>query len=218
MTPTSVVDKDQVSLPVKTAVATVGHALLGASTGVLYKTIAKKFVYLQVITAVFGGIDGGIICAMKGIRGKDDTKARAVAGFTSGFMLYLVGNMPSPPIVPFAIGTGLILALYNGLVHEVAFVVHFLNYHIVIVSPPRTNKCDMNLVTYFCLLQTFIVKSRSEPPAVEDTRYTRTRCMLSELGLEGYEKQFKKHFDLEKAGIHLGARKLILNHIERCRL
>ncbi|XP_026416161.1 chloroplastic import inner membrane translocase subunit HP30-2-like [Papaver somniferum] len=129
--------------------------------------------------AVLEAVDRGMICALKGIREKDDTKARFY------FRIHvLLGweqlNKPSPRRVQLEWGS--------------------------------------------CLRS---VQSRSEPPAVEDTRYTRTRCMLSELGLQGYEKHFKKHLlmdetmpllnesDLEKAGIPLGARKLILNHIER---
>ncbi|KAI3849698.1 hypothetical protein MKW98_026612 [Papaver atlanticum] len=164
MAPTAVVDKEQVSLPVKTAVATAGNALLGAAAGVLYKTIAKKFVFLQTPLisprsfAVFSGIDGGMTCAMKGIRGKDDTKARAVAGFTSGFMLYLVGNMPSPPRVPFAIGTGIIFALYNGLVHEAEHKHYF--------------SIEQSCSAWFCLC------AGKKPLSAYNRR------MLSELGLE----------------------------------
>ncbi|XP_026416162.1 chloroplastic import inner membrane translocase subunit HP30-2-like [Papaver somniferum] len=158
MAPTSVVDKEQVSLPVKTAVATAGDALLGAVVGVLYNRIAKKFLVVRLFFVA------SMIGAMKGIRGKDDTKARVVAGFTSGCMLYLVGNMPSPPRVPLAIASGLCIAFYNGLVHE--------------------------------------VESRYQHATLEDTRYIRTRRMLSELGLEDYEKHFKKHLLRDKT-MHL---------------
>ncbi|KAI3849697.1 hypothetical protein MKW98_026611 [Papaver atlanticum] len=150
-------------LPFTTAVIAVPHSRFGAAEGALFRGIANYFSTRLISPrsfAVLEAVNGGMIHAMERIREKDDTKARAVAGFTSGFMFYLVGNMPSPHRVPRAIGTGLIFALGNGLTHE--------------------------------------VQRGSEPPTVEDTHYTRTRCI-----------------DLEKAGIPLGARKLILNHIER---
>ncbi|KAI3921507.1 hypothetical protein MKW98_013441 [Papaver atlanticum] len=64
----------------------------------------------------------------------------------------------------------------------------------------------------------------SQPPSVE---YTRTRCMLSNLGLESYEKNFKKGLltgitlplltdsVLKDVGVPPGPRLLILDHIER---
>ncbi|KAI3916427.1 hypothetical protein MKW92_048066 [Papaver armeniacum] len=68
---------------------------------------------------------------------------------------------------------------------------------------------------------------RSISSQLEDTYYTRTRFMLSNLGLQNYEKNFKKNIltdntmpllkdsHLEQAEIPLGPRILILNHIER---
>ncbi|MCL7042128.1 hypothetical protein MKW94_012571, partial [Papaver nudicaule] len=59
-----------------------------------------------------------MIFAMRRIRGgKDDTKARAVAGFTSGFMFKMIENKPSPSLSE-AITTGLFLALCHGLIHK----------------------------------------------------------------------------------------------------
>ncbi|KAI3849693.1 hypothetical protein MKW98_026607 [Papaver atlanticum] len=106
--------------------------------------------------------------------------------FTSGYMFQVVRSIPSPE----AVATGLLLAVCQGLVHE--------------------------------------WQVRSNLSQLEDTRYTKTRFMLSNLGLQNYENNFKKNLltdntipllkeiDLEKAGIPLGPRILIVDHIKRC--
>ncbi|KAI3983318.1 hypothetical protein MKX01_013385 [Papaver californicum] len=126
-------------------------------------------------------------CALKRIRGKDDTKARAVAGFTSGYMLLMVGSS-SANRASEATVIGLIFALCCSLLHK--------------VFPPQL-------------------------PVLDNKCYTRTKCMLSNLGLQKYEKHFKKHLltdntmsllnhsDLAEARIPLGPRVLILNDVRR---
>ncbi|KAI3856493.1 hypothetical protein MKX03_023541 [Papaver bracteatum] len=190
-------------LLVETAAVAATYALQGAVAGLFYGSLAQseainnflpfknlgKTRLVQVRNfSVLRGTDGAMICALRRIRGKDDTPARAVAAFTSGFMYQMVKDIPSPR-APEAIAMGLILAVCQGLVHEMVV---------------RSNSCQL-----------------------EDTCYTRTRSMLSNLGLQNYEKNFKKSLltdnampmlkdrDLEKAGIPLGPRVLILDHIKR---
>ncbi|RZC76323.1 hypothetical protein C5167_000456 [Papaver somniferum] len=161
---------------VETAAVAATYALQGAVVGLLYGSLAQsaansylpfeefgKTRLLQVRNfSVLRGTDGAVISAMRRIRGgKDDTKARAVAAFTSGFMFQVVSNIPSPS-TPEAIATGLLFAVCHGLAHEV------------------------------------LVRSNSSQPPVENTCYTRARCI-----------------DLVMAGIPLGPRTLILNHIKR---
>ncbi|MCL7049150.1 hypothetical protein MKW94_015965 [Papaver nudicaule] len=132
-----------------------------------------------------------MICALKKIRGgKDDTPARALAAFTSGYLFQMFTKTP-PCGGPDAIVGGLILAVCHSLLHEVQ------------------------------------LRSNSSQPPVDDTCFTRTRCMLSNLGLQNYENNFKKNLltddimpllkqsDLEKAGIPLGPSIQIMKHIER---
>ncbi|KAI3849696.1 hypothetical protein MKW98_026610 [Papaver atlanticum] len=179
------IKKKQLSLASETACIATSRALTGAAGGALFRGIAKYLAIpleTRLISArsfaVESGIRAGMICAMKGIRGKDDTKARAVAGFTSGFLFYLVGNIPFPHRVPRAIGLGLICALGDSLMHE--------------------------------------VDTRSQRTALEDTQYTRTRCMLSELGLQDYEKHFKKQLLRDETMPWLKERKVLLEDIMLC--
>ncbi|KAI3834490.1 hypothetical protein MKW92_037258 [Papaver armeniacum] len=210
MTPTNNSSKSliaQLQNGVETVVVTTTHALpaaaYGAAFGVLVGSVLKIFPPFQGIVglqarlardfAVWRGTNQGMICALKRIRGKDDIKARAVAGFTSGYMFHVVGN-PSPNRASQATISGLIFALCYSVLHK--------------------------------------VRSKSSLPPVEDTCYTRTRWMLSNLGLQSYENNFKKNLltdnvlpllkerqvlHLVTAGIPLGPRIKILNHIERCR-
>ncbi|KAI3923816.1 hypothetical protein MKW92_030832 [Papaver armeniacum] len=168
-------------LPVEIATVAATHALQGAALGVLVGNILKNFrpfqkcgsipliVSLARDLALLRGTNGAMICALKRIRGgKDDTKARTLAGFTSGFMTSVIDDFPSPPNISIGIGIGLLFAVVNGLLHKVL---------------------------------------SSQQPVLDDRCYTRTRCMLSKLGLQN---------DLMEARIPLGPRVLILNHIERC--
>ncbi|KAI3873782.1 hypothetical protein MKW92_023059 [Papaver armeniacum] len=193
----------------ETVVVTATYALHGAAAGYIYGTLAKSeaannfFPFKEfgktrsVIVrnfSVLRGTDGAMICAMRRIRGgKDDTKARVVAAFTSGYVFQTLIRNQFSPSAPDAIAVGLVFALGQGLLHEV---------------------------------QTQLRSDSSQPP-VEDTCYTRTRSMLSILGLQNYESNFKKNLltdktmpllkesDLVQAEIPLGPRVLILNHIER---
>ncbi|KAI3897300.1 hypothetical protein MKX03_036650 [Papaver bracteatum] len=124
-TPAAVGDKER-SLPVEIAIATAKNGLWGAALGALYSRLPPKRVTLQTPlisvrnVAVLAGVYGGTMCAMREITGKDDTKSRVVAGFTSGFMFYLVARRPSTLRVPTAaIGAGLFFGVFNGLLHEV---------------------------------------------------------------------------------------------------
>ncbi|KAI3877169.1 hypothetical protein MKW92_051124 [Papaver armeniacum] len=73
----------------------------------------------------------------------------------------------------------------------------------------------------------FQLGDRISPPSRE---YARTRCMLSNLGLRGYEKNFTEGFltdatipllndrqvVLREVGVPPGPKLLILDHVERC--
>ncbi|KAL9263289.1 Chloroplastic import inner membrane translocase subunit HP30-2-like protein [Drosera capensis] len=77
-----------------------------------------------------------------------------------------------------------------------------------------------NVITsgiFFALVQggIFTVAQKFSVPPTEDLFYTRTRSMLSSLGLQNYEKNFKRGLALRDVKIPPGPRLLILDHIQR---
>ncbi|KAG1331653.1 chloroplastic import inner membrane translocase subunit HP30-2 [Cocos nucifera] len=139
--------------------------------------------------AVMTGVNAGISCVMKRIRGVEDVQSSVVAAFGSGALFSLVSGMGGPNQAANAVTSGLFFALVQG--------------------------------GLFKLGQKF-----SQPPA-EDVYYARTRCMLTSLGLQNYEKNFKKGLltdttlplltdsALRDVKIPPGPRLLILDHIHR---
>ncbi|KAL0358815.1 UNVERIFIED_CONTAM: Chloroplastic import inner membrane translocase subunit HP30-2 [Sesamum angustifolium] len=104
--------------------------------------------------AVMTGVNAGISCIMRRLRGKEDVQSSMVAAFGSGAMFSLVSGMGGPNQAANAVTSGLFFALVQGGI--------------------------------FQLGQKF-----SQPPT-EDVYYVKTRSMLSNLGLQNYEKNFKK--------------------------
>ncbi|KAL2249121.1 UNVERIFIED_CONTAM: Chloroplastic import inner membrane translocase subunit HP30-2 [Sesamum indicum] len=141
--------------------------------------------------AVMTGVNAGISCIMRRLRGKEDVQSSMVAAFGSGAMFSLVSGMGGPNQAANAVTSGLFFALVQGGI--------------------------------FQLGQKF-----SQPPT-EDVYYVKTRSMLSNLGLQNYEKNFKKGLltdntlplltdsALRDVNIPPGPRLLILDHIERYR-
>ncbi|KAK8966352.1 hypothetical protein KSP40_PGU007970 [Platanthera guangdongensis] len=139
--------------------------------------------------AVMTGVNAGISCVMKRIRGVEDVQSSMVAAFGSGAMFSLVSGMGGPNQPVNAVTSGLFFALVQG--------------------------------GLFKLGQKF-----SQPPA-DDIYYNRTRNMLSGLGLQCYEKNFRKGLltdntlslltdsALRDVKIPPGPRLLILDHIQR---
>ncbi|KAL3524505.1 hypothetical protein ACH5RR_017339 [Cinchona calisaya] len=139
--------------------------------------------------AVMTGVNAGISCVMKRLRGKEDVESSMVAAFGSGAMFSLVSGMGGPNQAASAITSGVFFALVQGGI--------------------------------FKLGQKF-----SAPPA-GDVYYVRTRSMLSNLGLQKYEKNFRRGLltdstlplltdsALRDVSIPPGPRLLILDHIQR---
>ncbi|XP_065861453.1 chloroplastic import inner membrane translocase subunit HP30-2-like [Euphorbia lathyris] len=139
--------------------------------------------------AVMTGVNAGISCVMKRLRGKEDVQSSMVAAFGSGAMFSLVSGVGGPNQAANAVTSGLFFALVQGGI--------------------------------FQLGQKF-----SQPPA-EDTHYSRTRAMLNNLGLQNYEKNFKRGLltdgtlplltdsALRDVKVPPGPRLLILDHIQR---
>lgn len=206
-------------IPVETAVVTTTGAVQGAALGGLMGTFSSdissafptpppqaaglhpdamaSFKRAQAMAggplvqarnfAVMTGVNAGISCAMKRIRGVDDVQNSMVAAFGSGALFSLVSGMGGTNPVAGAVSSGFFFALAQG--------------------------------GFFMLGQKF-----SQPPA-DNVLYSRTRSMLASLGLEKYEKNFKKGLltdctlplltdsALRDVRIPPGPRLLILNHI-----
>ncbi|XP_050238828.1 chloroplastic import inner membrane translocase subunit HP30-2 [Mercurialis annua] len=139
--------------------------------------------------AVMTGVNAGISCVMKRIRGKEDVQSSMAAAFGSGAMFSLVSGMGGPNQAANAVTSGLFFALVQGGI--------------------------------FQLGQKF-----SQPP-VADTFYDKTRTLLTSLGLQNYEKNFRKGLltdttlplltdsALKDVRIPPGPRLIILDHIQR---
>ncbi|GER32222.1 mitochondrial import inner membrane translocase [Striga asiatica] len=208
------------SLPVEAAVVTATSGVQGAAIGALMGTLtadASSFLtpppnaanlnpdamaslkQAQALSggplvqarnfAVMTGVNAGISCVMKRLRGKEDVQSSMVAAFGSGAMFSLVSGVGGPNQAANAVTSGLFFALVQGGIFQFG--------------------------------QKF-----SQPPA-EDVYYVKTRSMLSNLGLQNYEKNFKRGLltdntlplltdsALRDVKIPPGPRLLILDHIER---
>ncbi|KAM7463593.1 hypothetical protein LguiA_031714 [Lonicera macranthoides] len=208
------------SLPVEAAVVTVTSAAQGAAIGAFMGTLTndssvfptpppqaaslnpQAMASLQQAQALAGGpliqarnfavmtgVNAGISCVMKRIRGKEDVQSSMVAAFGSGAMFSLVSGMGGPNLAGNVVTSGLFFALVQG--------------------------------GLFKLGEKF-----NQPPS-EDVFYSKTRGLLSSLGLQNYEKNFKKGLltdntlplltdsALRDVKIPPGPRLLILDRIQR---
>ncbi|KAI9102113.1 hypothetical protein K1719_023623 [Acacia pycnantha] len=139
--------------------------------------------------AVMTGVNAGISCVLKRLRGKEDVQSSMAAAFGSGAMFSLVSGMGGPNQAANAVTSGLFFALVQGGIYQFG--------------------------------QRF-----SQPPS-EDIHYAKTRHMLHNLGLQSYEKNFKRGLltdntlplltdsALRDVKIPPGPRLLILDHIQR---
>ncbi|KAM0071039.1 putative sterile alpha motif domain, mitochondrial import inner membrane translocase subunit TIM22 [Helianthus debilis subsp. tardiflorus] len=171
------------SLPVEAAIVTITSAAQGAAIGGIMGTLTTdvaasapppaaslnpqamaSFQQAQALAggpfiqarnfAVMTGVNAGISCVMKRIRGKEDVQTSMVAAFGSGVMFSLVSGLGGPNPAANVVTSGVFFALVQGGLFKVG-------------------------------------EKFSKPPA-EDVLYSETRSMLSRLGLESYEKNFKK--------------------------
>ncbi|KAK9075275.1 hypothetical protein SSX86_003597 [Deinandra increscens subsp. villosa] len=139
--------------------------------------------------AVMTGVNAGISCVMKRLRGKEDVETSMVAAFGSGVMFSLVSGMGGPNPAMNVITSGVFFALIQGGIFKIG-------------------------------------EKFSKPP-IEDVMYRETKSMLSTLGLENYEKNFKKGLltdstlplltdsALRDVRIPPGPRLVILDHVQR---
>ncbi|TYI11569.1 hypothetical protein ES332_A09G215700v1 [Gossypium tomentosum] len=209
---------DKQSMPVEAAVVTATGAVQGAAIGALMGNLTKdvsssfptppqaslnhqamaSLKQAQALSgapwvqarnfAVMTGVNAGLACVMKRLRGKEDVQSSMVAAFGSGAMFSLVSGMGGPNQAANAVTSGLFFALIQGVLFQFG-------------------------------------QKLSQPP-VEDMYYSRTRSMLNSLGLQNYEKNFKKGLltdntlplltdsALRDVKIPPGPRLLILDHVQ----
>ncbi|XP_024030611.1 mitochondrial import inner membrane translocase subunit TIM22 [Morus notabilis] len=138
-------------LAVEAAVVTVTSAAQGAGIGSLMGTLTKdvsssiptppqanltpqamaSFQQAQALSggplvqarnfAVMTGVNAGLSCVMKRLRGKEDVQSSMVAAFGSGAMFSLVSGMGGPNQVANAATSGLFFALVQGGLYQVSF-------------------------------------------------------------------------------------------------
>ncbi|XP_057535637.1 chloroplastic import inner membrane translocase subunit HP30-2-like [Amaranthus tricolor] len=209
------------SLPVEAAVVTAGGAAQGALIGALMGTLTqdmppsmlpqpapgldpKAMASLQQAQALSGGpfaqarnfavmtgVNVGISCVLKRIKGKEDVWSSMIAAFGSGSMFALVSGMGGPNQIPNMISSGVFFALAQGGIYKLG---------------EKFSKSQVQEADPF---------------------YVKTRSMLFSLGLQSYEKNFKKGLlndrtlplltdsALRDVNIPPGPRLLILDQIER---
>ncbi|XP_026431538.1 chloroplastic import inner membrane translocase subunit HP30-2-like [Papaver somniferum] len=183
------------SFPIQAVLSTASGAVRGAVVGAVQGTLAKFKSVNDFIP--FGNLGTtrqqarafSVLMATDNVvscvmKKNRGKKMLLSLGFAAGVMFKLVNNGSIADAMVF----GALFAVWHGVWHEV------LN------SP--------------------------QPPVLDDACFIKTRCMLSDLDLQYYEKNFKKNMlmdrtmpylkdsDLKEAEIPLGARVLILNHIE----
>lgn len=64
--------------------------------------------------AVMTGVNAGISCVMKRVRGKEDVQSSMVAAFGSGAVFTLVSGMGGPNLAANAVSSGVLFALMQG--------------------------------------------------------------------------------------------------------
>ncbi|CAH8337328.1 unnamed protein product [Eruca vesicaria subsp. sativa] len=197
------------SIPVEAAVVSTMSGVQGAFIGGLMGTLSPEMpqadpqamASMKQAQALVGGpwvqarnfaaitgVNAGIACVMKRIRGKEDLESAVVAALGSGFAYSLVSQgLQGQPVN--AITTAAGFAVFQGIF--------------------------------------FKLGERFSKPSPEDPFYTRSRTMLLKLGLQKYEKNFKKGLltdptlplltdsALRDVSIPPGPRLLILDHIQR---
>ncbi|XP_039011432.1 chloroplastic import inner membrane translocase subunit HP30-2-like [Hibiscus syriacus] len=105
--------------------------------------------------------------------------------------------------------------------------VQFRIFLLVIIRVQHTNIHTRSVFYPISVLETWPAEMQFPQPPVEDVNYSRTKSMLNSLGLQNYEKNFKKGLSrhttlpllidsaLRDVKIPPGPRLLILDHIQR---
>ncbi|KAJ7959487.1 mitochondrial import inner membrane translocase subunit TIM22 [Quillaja saponaria] len=159
--------------------------------------------------AVMTGVNAGIACVMKRVRGKEDVQS----SFTNIWMKIVISAKPVGAQIWWqAFGSGAMFSLVSGM-----------------GGGPNQAANAVTSGLFFALVQggLFQLGQKFSQPQAEDVRYAKTRSILNNLGLQNYEKNFKKGLltdntlpllndsALRDVRIPPGPRLLILDHIQR---
>lgn len=207
------------SLPVEAAVVTATSAAQGAAIGGLMGTLTGD-ISSSFPTPPQANLDPQAMSSFKqaqALAGGPLVQARNFAVMTgvnagiSTVMKRLRGKEDVQSSMVAAFGSGVMFTLVSG------------------IGGPNQAMNAVNSGLFFALVQGglfWIGQNFSKPPA-EDIYYSKTRSILNNLGLQNYEKNFKKGLltdttlplltdsALRDVKIPPGPRLIILNHIER---
>lgn len=208
------------SIPVEAAVVTFTSGVQGAAIGALMGTFTND-ASTSFPTPPQGGLNPDAMASLKqaqALAGGPLVQARnfaVMSGVNAGIsavMKRVRGKEDVQGSMVAAFGSGAMFSLVSGM-----------------GSGPNqiTNAVSSGL--FFALVQGGLFKlgQKFQQPQVVDSSYTKTRNILSDLGLEKYEKNFKKGLltdqtlpllndsALRDVNIPPGPRLVILDHIER---
>ncbi|XP_023549603.1 uncharacterized protein LOC111808056 [Cucurbita pepo subsp. pepo] len=206
------------SLPVEAAVVTATSAVQGAAIGGFMGTLTNDVSSSLPTPQV--GLNPQAMASFKqaqALAGGPLVQARNFAVMTgvnagiSSVMKRLRGKEDVQSSMVAAFGSGALFSLVSGM------------------GGPNQAANALTSGFFFALVQggIFKVGERFSQPPVEDVHYAKTRSMLNNLGLQGYEKNFKKGLlsdstlplltdsALRDVKIPPGPRLLILDHIQR---
>ncbi|XP_022974359.1 uncharacterized protein LOC111472988 [Cucurbita maxima] len=206
------------SLPVEAAVVTATSAVQGAAIGGFMGTLTNDVSSSLPTPQV--GLNPQAMASFKqaqALAGGPLVQARNFAVMTgvnagiSSVMKRLRGKEDVQSSMVAAFGSGALFSLVSGM------------------GGPNQAANAVTSGFFFALVQggIFKVGERFSQPPVEDVHYAKTRSMLNNLGLQGYEKNFKNGLlsdstlplltdsALRDVKIPPGPRLLILDHIQR---
>ncbi|KAG6438366.1 hypothetical protein SASPL_103307 [Salvia splendens] len=208
------------SIPVEAAVVTVTSAAQGAAIGAIMGTISGGEGSSLLMPPPNAAISPDAMASLKqaqALAGGPFVQARNFAVMTganagiSCVMKRLRGKDDVQTSMAAAFGSGALFSLVSGM------------------GGPNPVANALTSGLFFALVQggIFQIGQKFSQPPAEDLNYVKTRSMLSNLGLQNYEKNFKRGLltdttlplitdsALRDVKIPPGPRLLILEHIER---
>nr|GEX34242.1 mitochondrial import inner membrane translocase subunit TIM22-like [Tanacetum cinerariifolium] len=208
----AIVAAEKHSIPLRLLAKTGDGAIGGAAVGFVVNRVSIPLLRPHVneevtarSSAVYMGSYAGILGVMKRLRGKEDVETQHLQGSP------LVQNMLLVLIV-------LIYAYHCSFVTGFGAAVIYS----LVCGIKGTDILYNGVSSGLWNVVNFKKREKSKLQAEEDKLFNETRGMLSSLGFDQYEKNFKKGMltdkslpDLQEIKIPIGARRLILDHIQR---
>ncbi|CAN1251288.1 Chloroplastic import inner membrane translocase subunit HP30-2 [Linum perenne] len=202
----------QQSTPVEVGIVTATNAIQGGAMGGLMSNFTANMAPSPPPPSA--AAPQGKLQALVGGPWVQARNFAVMAGANAGiacFMKRLRGKEDVQSSMVAAFGSGVLFTLVSGTGG---------------IGNPNPAVNALSSGVFFAAMQGGIYQSQSQP-TLEDEYYARTRSMLSKLGLQNYEKNFKKGLlndstlplltdsALKDVSIPPGPRLLILDHIQR---